>query len=111
MSGQMEITFSSWQNVGSAFSDAASSAPSTLAGVVQSTTDAAACGAAGGLATVDGAVAIMLSVFGEVMQNTVVTSLQTGLSGEGQALVDTGRALQAMEDVNTDATQQIEGAL
>lgn len=111
MSGQMEINFRSWETAARAFDDAATSAPSTLSQVVSSTTDPAACGASNGLATVDGAVAIMLSVFGEVMQNTVVTSLEKGLAGEADALAGTGLALQAMEDENTSTATTIEGEL
>ncbi|MGA4506995.1 hypothetical protein ACQB6R_01520 [Propionibacteriaceae bacterium G1746] len=110
MSGQMKINFRSWQVASGAFSDAATGASTTLSQVVSSTTNPAACGAAGGLATVDGAVSIMLSVFGEVMQNSVVTSLQTGLSGEAEALTSTGKALESMEDANTAEATTIEGA-
>lgn len=103
MTGQMRVTFDSWRRAGSVYTQAAAAAPATLSSVVGATTDPAACGAAGGLATIDGAVTVMLQVFGEIMEGTVATSLRDGLSAEAQALVDTGAALEAMEAENAEA--------
>ncbi len=107
MSGQMRISFPSWTTAATTFDDAANAAPRRLADVVTSTTDGGACGAAKGLATVDGAVAIMLSVFGEIMSGTVVPSLRDGLATEADGLVQTGKALRDMEDINTDVATSI----
>ena len=107
VSGQMEINFASWRTAADAFTTAAGGAPPELSSVVTSTTDPAACGAAGGLATVDGAVSIMLSVFGQVMQDSVVPALEDGLSGEAEALAMTGRVMKQVEDENADTSGTI----
>lgn len=109
--GDMRVTFGSWRKVASAYDEAAEQAPSMLSRVVEATTDPGACGAASGVATVDGAVAVMLSVFGEVMKDTVAGSLRTGLVAEADALVETGRALEEMEQVSEDLARSVEVVL
>lgn len=109
--GDFKINFSSWKKAASVFEESGSGAANRLSSVVSSTTDPGACGAAGGLATVDGAVAIMLSVFGEVMQGSVVPTISEGLASESQALTETAISLRNVEDDNTDAARQIEGLL
>ncbi len=111
MSGDMKIEFGSWNTAAATFDKVSAAAPPKLTQVVTKTTNAAACGAASGYATVDGAVAIMLTVFGEVMNGTVVPSLEKGLDAEATALTDTGKTLQAMEDENTDTADAVKGEL
>ena len=108
MSDKMEIDFRSWNTAAGAFDGVAGRAPASIDAVVSGTTDPSACGAAGGLATVDGAVAIMLQVFGQIMSGTVVPSLRSGLASEADALSDTGKALRAAEDVNAAEANTIE---
>lgn len=100
MSAQQKYDYRSWRRAAAAVDGTADSAPQAIAGVVQATTDPAACGAAGGLATVDGAVAIMLSVFGEIMNGEVVPGLQEGLVAESAALTETVYSLEATEADN-----------
>lgn len=107
----MKINFSSWKSVAEAWSESGNAAAGQLASVVSSTTDPAACGSAGGLATIDGAVAIMLSVFGSVMQDTVVTNVTEGIASESQALTDTGKLLLDTEDQNTTTANRIGDSL
>lgn len=102
MDASMKIDLKSWRSVAEVFEDAADGVPSMVERVVAHTTNPAACGAAEGLATVDGAVAIMLSVFGELMNATVLPAFDEGLRSEAGALVATGEELVNMEQAATE---------
>lgn len=102
MTGDMKWTPSSWNRVAEAFSEAATGVADAVSGVVAATTNPAACNAASGLATVDGAVSVMLSVFGEIMQTQVVTGLRNGLAAESAAMIATAHAYTQVESQATD---------
>lgn len=103
MSGQIQWVPSTWHKAAAAFDSAGSAAAATLNELVDSTTDPGACGAAGGLATVDGAVSIMLSAFGSVMRSEVLGNLAEGLDSEAEAMAAVGLSFEAAED---DAVSQ-----
>ena len=107
MSGDMRIEFSSWNRAASGFDEVASSAPSTLSGVVSDTTNPGVCGA-DGPSTVDAAVSVMLTAFAAVMQEGFIIPLQEGLASEADALVATGKQLRDMEDDNTTTAQNLQ---
>ncbi len=106
MSGDMKVEFSSWNRAARGFDEVSKSAPTSLSGVVSATTNPGACGA-DGPSTVDGAVSLMLTAFAAVMQEGFITPLQEGLASEANALVDTGKQLQDMEDDNTTTAQGV----
>ncbi|WP_296136016.1 hypothetical protein [uncultured Tessaracoccus sp.] len=97
----------SWRVAAQEFDSVAAEAPSALRGLVSETTNAGACGAASGLATVDGAVAIMLEVFGAVMEDSILAPLEEGLRQEADAIADTGETLQAAEDHGADVASHV----
>lgn len=99
---RIEFSPTSWRNAAREFEAVAGQAPPTLRGLVRETTDAAACQAANGLATVDGAVAMMLGVFGSVMEESVLAPLEEGLGYEAEAIAHTGETLQDAEDNGID---------
>lgn len=98
MSDLVKASPGSWNRSAASFSEAGSAVSATLGDLLAATTDPTACNAAEGLATVDGAVATMLTVFGSVMQDNVITPLTEGLSEEAAAMIATGFSLQEMED-------------
>ncbi|MGA4668445.1 hypothetical protein ACPCG0_01380 [Propionibacteriaceae bacterium Y1923] len=107
MSAQMKYDFRSWRRAAAAVDTTASGAPQAIASTVAATTSAQACGAAGGLATVDGAVSIMLSVFAEIMNSQVVPGLQEGLDAESVALTETVTSLEATEEENASLAGEV----
>lgn len=106
MSGEIKFSPSAWRKAAQAHEQAGSSATSSLSELVSSTTDASACGAAGGLATVDGAVAMMLTAFGQVMQSEVLDNLDVAMADEAAAMAATGDTFDATE---ADAVDQAKG--
>lgn len=59
--------------------------------------DAGECGAEGGLSTVDGALTIMLQVFGQVMHEHVLTPYMEGVASEAAAMDAIAQDYQAVE--------------
>lgn len=98
MNGQIKFVPSTWRKVAQTFETSGIGAADEITSLVDSTTDPAACNAAGGLATVDGAVSLMLTAFGSVMHSEVLTSLTEGLESEAGAIASTGIALEVAED-------------
>lgn len=97
MSGQVEFNPRSWLNAAEGFDDAAQASSRLVQDVVAATTDAGACGAAGGLSTVDGALAIMLQVFGQVMHEQVLTPYVEGVASEAAAMDAIAQDYQTVE--------------
>ena len=107
MSDRVRATPGSWGRAAESFDGAGVGAASVLGDLVSVTTDPGACGAAEGLATVDGAVAMMLGVFGSVMLDCVISPLGEGLAGEAAAMAATGVSLREMEEFAEDQARGI----
>ncbi len=111
MSDHMQIRTSTWREAADVFRATSTGVGSDVSAMVTETTNAAACGAAEGMATVDGAIAIMLEVFGEVMNNEVISPLKEGLTSEADALNATADQFDAMEEDNTTAAESVRGRI
>lgn len=107
MSDVMRVELSPWRKASAVFEDTASGVSTELSNTVRATTDPATCGAAAGLATVDGAIATMLTIFAEMMQNYVVPNLAEGLNSEATAMAHSAKALADMEEENTSQAGSI----
>lgn len=101
MGDVVRATPDSWVKAAAAFDESGSGAVGELSALLAETTDPAACGAAEGLATVDGAVAVMLTVFDSVMRSEVLSSLEEGFASESEAMRATAEGIRLMEE---DAT-------
>ena len=97
---------SSWIRAGHGYESVAPEVDSHLSSIIAGTTDPAACGAANGLATVDGAISILLGVLSGVMSG-VQSDVSTGLLAESSAMISTGNDYAALEDSNVEIANDI----
>lgn len=103
----VEFNSSSWLRAGHGYEGVAPDVDGHLASVISGTTDAAACGAANGMATVDGAISIVLSTLAEVLAG-VRTDVTNGLVAEAGAMLDIGHEYAAVEEDSIAASNSIE---
>ncbi|RMB61730.1 hypothetical protein [Tessaracoccus antarcticus] len=102
----VEFNPSSWQRTGHGYEDVAPDVDSTLGSLISGTTNPAACGAANGMATVDGAITILLGTLADVMAG-VQSDVAAGLLAEALAMINTGQDYAALEDDSVAAANSI----
>ncbi len=104
----IEFSPESWRKAATGFSEVADDSSQMVSELVTATTDAAACGAAGGLSTVDGALTMMLQVFGQVMQENVITPYCEGVASEAEVMCATANDYVITEADNTSQAQSLQ---